>query len=373
MNPFRFGGPVKGEYYLERPELRRVVATYLDNHVNVVLVGPRRFGKTSFILDLLRYQEEHAGMTCVMIDIYNVTSHRDFLRQVLHALHGRSTLWQRFLVSARQIGSRLKLSAGVGQDNTHMKVALEYGGEDDVKNLILEALDSLAAMAPHPCIVIDEFQSVARLDDQGWLEATLRTKMQEHRHASFIFSGSRRSMIHEMFNDSGRPFYRSCQLIDFPFLGREFTDWVIERFRGIGIEAEREVIEYLREQVSETPNYVQMACFHIVAEGHRRVDRALIDRVLGTIVKQADYAYQTVMNALPPGQQRVLRMAALEDGEAMFAKDKLERYEIRHPSHVAQSIRSLKDKHILDESPKKGKVIFDDPLFALWLRHEFSG
>ena len=54
-NPFKFGDPVEGEYYLPHPDLAKMVTQFLENHIHVVLSGPRRFGKTSFVINLLKY------------------------------------------------------------------------------------------------------------------------------------------------------------------------------------------------------------------------------------------------------------------------------------------------------------------------------
>lgn len=59
-NPFNFGDPVQGRYYYPRNQLSHTVKQFLENRVHVVLMGPRRFGKTSFVLDLFT-QLEKAG------------------------------------------------------------------------------------------------------------------------------------------------------------------------------------------------------------------------------------------------------------------------------------------------------------------------
>ncbi len=90
MNPFKFGDPVEGEYYLERPELDKLVHQFLSNRIHVVLIGPRRFGKTSFVFNLLTKLEKE-GYACPFIDIFNITSHRDFLQQMLRALKAKKS------------------------------------------------------------------------------------------------------------------------------------------------------------------------------------------------------------------------------------------------------------------------------------------
>ncbi len=75
-----------GEHYYERKELRQSVLNFLTNKISVVLYGPRRLGKTSFLLDLEVHLKSNYGIEPIIIDTYNVTSHRDFLVQVLSAV-----------------------------------------------------------------------------------------------------------------------------------------------------------------------------------------------------------------------------------------------------------------------------------------------
>jgi len=72
-NPFKFGNPVRGDYYFPRPELTNTVRQFLSNHIHVVLMGPRRFGETSFVLDFFEHIEKE-GYVCLLVDIFNVTS-----------------------------------------------------------------------------------------------------------------------------------------------------------------------------------------------------------------------------------------------------------------------------------------------------------
>jgi hypothetical protein len=100
--------------------------------------------------------------------------------------------------------------------------------------------------------------------------------------------------------------------------------------------------------VQDTPNYVQMVCFHLVAEGKMKITGKEVEKTLGTVVRQNAYAYQTLLNSLTLTQQRALRLAATE-GKALFGKELLDKYEISSAPALASAIKSLKDKGILDE------------------------
>jgi len=371
-NPFKFGDPVEGEYYYPRPELTQSVRQFLENRIHVTLIGPRRFGKTSFILDLFHSLEEK-GTTCFFVDIFNVTSHRDFLQQILRALRAKKKWNQRLKEWFASI-PRLKPKISWETDeNGEMNLSLtpEFSAEKDSKEMIQDSIAALGSLDKRVIVAIDEFQTIAELEDQGWLEATLRTQMQQLKNVSFLFSGSRKSIIQDMLNNPSRPFYRSCQPVEFPPLDDEFSEWIVQRFKLSEVECELEAVEDLRSLVQDTPNYVQMTCYHLVAQGVQRVDRRTIREALRTIVKQNSYAYQTLLNSLTPLQQRVLRLAAVES-EGIFSKELISRYELSSGPAVASAVKSLKQKQVLDEGTAKGKVLFDDPLFAIWLKTEFG-
>lgn len=371
-NPFRFGGPVNGSYYLQRPGLAKAVTNLLDNKIHVVLVGPRRFGKTSFIANLLK-QNAPGDRTGLFVDIFNITSHHDFLQQVLRALRDKTTLrkrihdWTQNIMRLRPQIS-LEQEPGSGLPVFSLSAKANHG---DIKSLLQDTLEFVDGLGKKVVFAIDEFQAVANLDDRGWLEATLRTHMQRYKNTSLLLSGSRRSVINDMLNNPGRPFYRSCQPLEFPSFGEEFTDWILSRFASVGVKCRREAVAWLRKEVLDTPNYVQMVCFHVVATGLKKVTETEMQQTLKMVVLQNVYAYQTLLNSLTHIQQRALRLAANNPSQ-VYAKDLLAHHEIPSAQALASAIKSLKDKNILDEGTSRGIVVFDDPLFALWLRYEYG-
>jgi AAA+ ATPase superfamily predicted ATPase len=355
------------------PEFDRLVAKFIDNRIHTVLMGPRRFGKTSFVMRLLE-ELEASGRVCLFVDIFNITSHRDFLQQILRALRAKRT-WREKLKSWIETIPRLRPKLIMENEVTtglpSFSLSTDVTDDKDVKETILDVFAAIERLGDQVVVAIDEFQKIAEINDGGWLEATLRTQMQQLPNTTFLFTGSRKSLISDMLNNQSRPFYRSCQTLDFPAFGEEFIEWLINRFALVAVTCDREALHELKREVQNTPNYLQMACFHLVAMGVDRVGPAEIKTVLRTIVTQNAYAYQTLLNTLTPVQQRSLRLAA-KVGSQIYSKEVLERYEISSAASMASAIKTLKEKEILDEGSARGVVIFDDPLFAIWLREEFA-
>ena len=372
-NPFKFGNPVEGDYYLPRPELSSTVRQFIESRIHIVLMGPRRFGKTSFVLNLLGMLEKE-GYTCFLVDIFNITSHRDFLHQLMRTIDSKKSLAGRFKSWLKRVKWAPKIAADFDPitGSPSLGLTLSHLAEVDTQIAIQDLLEGLAGFGDKIIVAMDEFQKISEIEDKGWLEATIRTHIQRLKNVSFLFTGSRKSLISEMLNNPARPLYRSCQIIDFPNFGLEFTDWVVNRFLTVGIDCKTEAIEHLRKLVQDTPNYVQMVCFQLVAQARGKISSEDVEEVLETVARQNAYAYQTLLNSLPLAQQRALRLAANEK-QSLFQKGLLTKYEIVSSPALHSSIKALKTKGILDEEgTTKGSVLFDDPLFAFWLQLSFN-
>ena len=111
-----------------------------------------------------------------------------------------------------------------------------------------------------------------------------------------------------------------------------------------------------------------MVCFHLVAEGKTKITIDAVDQTVNKVVRQNAYAYQTLLHSLTSIQQRALRLAAKE-GREVYSKEFRSKYEISSAPALASTFKALKQKGLLDEEGiRKGVVVFDDPLFALWLK-----
>jgi len=202
------------------------------------------------------------------VDIFNITSHRDFLHQMLRAVKEKET-WKESIQTKFFSLAKLRpkiseqIATHTGAPSFDLNLDKSPAGESDVKEMIQDVFAGLSKLGKNLIFAVDEFQKITEIDDGGWLEATLRTHMQQLKNTSFIFTGSRRSVIYHMLNNSSRPLYKFCQSIEFPSFGEEFTDRILERFKNVKIRCDRNAIKHLRNIVRESPNYVQMVCFHV--------------------------------------------------------------------------------------------------------------
>ena len=82
-------------------------------------------------------------------------------------------------------------------------------GDIQAPEATLDEIFAYIEEADKPCIIaIDEFQQIGEYAEKN-VEALLRTKIQKCHKAQFIFSGSRRHIMSNMFNSPSKPFYQS--------------------------------------------------------------------------------------------------------------------------------------------------------------------
>ena len=163
VNPFKFGGPVEGEYYLPRPELEKSVYHFLSNRIHVVLIGPRQFGKTSFVFSFAKIEKKgmHVHLLIFLTSLpmrlssTNPPCKPNSKLKLRHVSKQWLSSWRpKFFADLDTISGQPSL--GFSVDRTLNK---------DVKEMIQDVLAGLKTLGEKVVLVIDEFQKIAELDE----------------------------------------------------------------------------------------------------------------------------------------------------------------------------------------------------------------
>ena len=211
-NPFLTYGYSSPEYFCDRVEETKRLTSLLVNGNHVALMSPRRMGKTGLIRHCFQQKELQDDYYLFIVDIYATKSLAEFTytlgRTILSVLKskGRKT-WERFIQVVSSLRTGITLDA-MGQPSWNLEI-----GDISSPKVSLEEIFQYLSTADKPCIVaIDEFQAITDYPEQN-IEALLRTYIQECSNAWFVFSGSKRHMMGEMFSSPARPFYQSASTL----------------------------------------------------------------------------------------------------------------------------------------------------------------
>jgi hypothetical protein len=203
------------EAFCNRQEELKRIAHDIEQGSPILLISPRRYGKTSVTLRAL----EKSALPYVHIDLYKAFSEADAVRFILNGvgnlLGQLETAPKKLLVLAGDFFARLNIQ--VSYHGAGLSLSFKDKNERNNFDVLLDTLKQLneLAKAKHKKVIVflDEFQVVSEISQHHAVESILREVAQSATHVMFIFSGSNRHLMAQMFHDRKRPFYKLCDHI----------------------------------------------------------------------------------------------------------------------------------------------------------------
>ena len=371
-NPFNYLQFATGDQFYDRREIRRdLLSRFLSGQSNVVLYGPRRYGKSSLVGELVGDLEK-AGVPCVTLDVVKVPSIDMFVSiyatKVYRRLAPVKFEFKKLGTFLKSLRPKMTLdqtgAAGLSFDLSDAPVGPEALTE------VLDLPQKLLAGKDRAVVVFDEFQEVKDLLPNDGFERVMRSAIQSHRNVSYIFLGSRYHILRRMFTDHNRPFYKSAVtiLLDKPPV-EESVRFVMDRFASAGKSIAREAAEHLVAKIENIPYYIQQLgfeTFRLVDDAHRKsVSSADVDAAHANLSGFNRDQYEQLMLTLSASQKKLLialaRERTNEFGDA---------YRRRYALGVSSTVNSAKSKLMEDGHIEisDDQYVVADPFFAQFLR-----
>ena len=367
-NPFVTKGYAGADYFCDRVQETKQLVELTTNGNNMALISPRRVGKTDLILHCFQQPEIRDKYYTFHIDIYATTSLREFVnvfgRAILDGLKPRGkVVWEGFLDVLRSLRSEITYDV-----NNFPTWSLGLGDIEHPATTLDEIFEYLGK-ADKPCLVaIDEFQQIARYTDSPNIEASLRTYIQKCINATFIFSGSKRHLMGEIFTSPSRPFYQSVLIMNLrPISVEKYTEFAQMQFERFGKSIDSAVVEDVYNRFEAVTSCIQRmlnVLFLKTLPGQRcTVD--MVDGAVGYILDMFNETYADLLDKMPEKQREVF-VAIAREGKAtgITSKAFVKKHHLQTVSVVTAAIRGLLDKDFITQD--KNAYMVYDPFFALW-------
>lgn len=368
MNPFITSGYRSEKYFCDRIEETRFLTKQITNGNNVALISPRRLGKTGLIEHCFHQPEVKNNYYTFLIDIYATKNLQEFVfefgKSILQGLKPQGKkIWETFLSTLSS------LRTGITFDETgNPSWNLEMG---DIKNpsVTLDEIFSYLKKADRICLIaIDEFQVIAKYPEKN-IEATLRTYIQHCTNACFIYSGSQRHMMGEIFTTPSRPFYQSTTILDLKPIGiGSYAAFIERHFIENGKNINKDTIEEVYRLFDGTTWYIQFVMNFLYADTMEKETCTVgkIQLALDEILSQMDFTYSSLLYQLPPKQKEVL-IAICKEGriKEVTSSRFLHTYKLT-ASSVHGALKGLLEKDFV--TAELGVYSVYDRFFELWLK-----
>lgn len=367
-NPFVTNGYAGNAYFCDRVQETETLRQLLLNENNIALISPRRIGKTDLIWHVFDDENIRRSHHCFVVDIYATKSLSDFVNMMGKAVieelrpKGRKA-WERFLSMVASLRSEISF------DINGMPVWSVGLGAIDNPAITLDEIFTYLNTSDKPCLVaIDEFQQIARYDDQT-VEATLRTYVQRCTNAHFIFSGSHRHMMNGMFTSPARPFYQSVTIINLQPLDLDvYVSFCQNKFQESGKQLDPLVPAILYERFDSVTSYMQriMNVLYSRTEKGATCTVEMVDEAINSILRLSSDSYEALFYQMPE-KQKALFLAIAKEGKAMEITGGkfIKKHKLNSASSVHSAMKGLLEKDFITETNNVYSVY--DQFFALWL------
>ena len=368
-NPFVLRSYVSDELFCDRKEETALLRKHIENGRNVTLTAPRRVGKTGLIEHFFHQKDIASHYYCILIDLYATKDMNEMVqvmgKSILSALTSKSKkAAQAFLQCIKSLYTGLT----IGDDGSpELRLGM---GEVAEPSVTVEEIFNYIAKADKPCIIaIDEFQTVAEYPD-GKAEALLRTYVQHCNNSQFIFSGSQRTMMSEMFLKPNRPFYQSTTMMNIDVLDKgTYSDFAVKLFSKSGKTLLQDVANEVYDRFDGITWYVQRTMNELYAETTKGAtcDLSMIDSAIEAILIANSFTYESILFQLPARQKEVLfAICKAEKAEQPTSARFISKYHLPSASSVQSALRGLIEREFV--TVEFGTYEVYDKFFALWLR-----
>ena len=370
-NPFLTYGYNGPEYFCDRVMETKRLTSLLVNGNHVALISPRRMGKTGLIRHCFAQEELQRHYYLFIVDIYATKSLAEFTyslgRTILSALKSKERkAWERFIQIVGSLRTGITLDA-LGQPSWNLEI-----GDIQSPKVSLDEIFRYLNSADKPCLVaIDEFQTIMDYPEQN-VDALLRTYIQDCNNAWFVFSGSKRHMMGEMFSSPARPFYQSASTMSLKAIPFDaYLEFISHHFQQAGKQIEAKAIQYTYEYFEGTTWYIQKICNELFAMTEQGSTCRIkeVDMAISYAVEEKNDTFQDLMTRLTAKQKTLLlALAHSEKGVQPTGGQFIRKYHLTSASAVQRSLSALQEKDIITSN--NGQYFIYDYFLYYWLKQQ---
>jgi len=372
-NPFYITGIIPEPYFCDREKETLWMVRTLENKAHILLTSPRRMGKTQLIRHVFEQPSIKDNCYTFYTDIYPTTSLHElvlFLSKEIYSVlvpKGKTVL-DKFLAGLHSLAGCFGYDPVSNTPTFNIKL-----GDIHSPELTLEEIFQYLEQADKPCIfAIDELQQIANYPEKN-VEALLRSYIQKMNNCLFIYAGSNRHILENMFNSAAKPFYNSAEQIYLECISKDvYTAFIAEQFnrasRNITPGAASLAYDLFEGHTYYVHNVLHNAFAYI--DSDKTVDEADISKILSDILEEKGRSFASLMNQLNYQQKEVL-IAIAKEGRASGVTSVafVKKHALKSPSSVQYAISALLEKQLLTyENEGRTKLYsVSDRFLEMWI------
>jgi uncharacterized protein len=341
------------------------ICGHIISSQRVVVLGERRIGKTSAVYEAIHRCK---NVQKLYVDLLGIKSIDGMCRRILKAMvvQERKKGWLENIFKAL---AHLRPSISVDPVTALPTVSFDRSIELTADSIpeVFHLIESLGAKQSF-VVVFDEFQDILNLADAHEALAMLRGEIQFQDHISFIFVGSIRHKMEEIFTNPDSPFFKSAMTFVIDTLPhKEFSVFLKNKFSQGSRKVDGKVLEKAFQIAENIPGDVQQLCGAIweLTKENEIINTDTVKSAIELTFAREQKSYESYIRLLTDIQLKVLAAIAKEGGKQVYSAAFMKPSGFTNPSTVRRAVKRLLQLSILFES--SGEYRFVNPFFRAWI------
>ena len=385
-SPFKVSGRIVPPYFIGRDvEIEQLVEAIRGMGQDVVVIAPRRFGKTALLHNVTR--ELGGEVLVAAINCLAMTRYADLNERVINAIlvayedaHGPKG---RFLATWKSVlrdsvTGAFKNIIKVGGSIAKLgSVYLEFRdprGEINPENehkLAEAALDFAVDFSEEQgvdlVLIFDEFQALSEFD--GVIFNILKEKMDASDRVRYVFSGSSISMLRDVFLSKNAPLYQMTARYFLDAIEKDaMTDFIKSRFEECNLDITDEALDAFWDYTRGIPFYFQklgLVCYSMMnLLDKRRVELDIVNEGFREMMEEFNLEFEERLSRVYSEQQQAILKAM---GETRYNRMKNVAERLRTASsNISRNMMILSSSMTIMKSDD-GSYYITDEVFRRWI------
>ncbi|MBW6482802.1 MAG: hypothetical protein K0B10_07055 [Vicingaceae bacterium] len=369
-NPFLLKGYRDASLFCDREDETQLLITNAKNGANTILYSIRRMGKTGLIYHVFSQMNKEKKWNTIYIDIYATQNIEELTNQIASAIlqtfPEKETLGKKFMTLIKGLSPSISYNEISGIP----EIAFNYNQPKKYESSLKELFNFLDTQNVSVLVAIDEFQQIANYPEKN-TEALLRTIFQSLKNVFFIFSGSHKYMLLEMFNSAKRPFFSSASPLFLTNINKEkYATFIEQLFKQHKKQIDEESILFILEWTRVHTYFTQAVCNKTFAISEKKITIKTVYDAVNQILKEQENIFFQYRKLLTASQWKLLKAIAKEEivyhptGNAFLSK-----YKIGSPASAKRSMDALIEKEMVYslEKPEGSAYLVYDCFLSRWL------
>lgn len=369
-NPFLISGYRGSTYFCDREEETEHIIKNIQNGVNTTLLSIRRIGKTGLIHHVFNKIQTKKLSVCIYIDLYATQNLNELIEKIatsfVKSFPEKQSAGKKLMHVMKGLRPVIQFDGLSGEP----QISFDFTQESQMNHSLQSLFAFLENQQLQVVIAFDEFQQINEYPEKN-TEAILRTIIQPLTNIQFIFSGSSKHLLMDIFNNSKRPFFASTQAIQLGFIPSEkYSAYIQQHFESNKKNISADAIQFILTWTKRHTYYTQVVCNRVFSLEIKTITVTDVQRACNQILTEQEVIFYQYRNLLTAGQWNILKAIAKEGKVYQILEKKfIQKHSLSTTSSIQRSITSLLQKEMIyEEQEEKGSYYsIYDCFLSRWL------